>query len=298
MGCTLDVGLSTGPIPPSDLIPFVESTFPDFVTSHHHRFIAEKLEAVESGKIDRLAIFCPPRHSKSELASRRFPAWYLGRHPDHQVICCSYGDELAMDFGRNVRDIVEGQEYSSLFPGTSIRADSRSAERWQTDQGGVYVSAGVGSGITGRGAHIALVDDPVKNREEADSETHRRRVWNWFTNVLYTRLMPGGAVILIMTRWHEDDLAGRLLEAESAGGDQWEVVNLPAPCCPCPPRSPHQWSRPGFTFPVKRDAGEMVPPMFGPIGATKRVALRRPLASDSGRGSKPTLGRFPNFIFS
>ena len=94
--------------------------------------------------------------------------------------------------------------------------------------GGVYVSAGVGSGITGRGAHIALIDDPIKNREEADSETHRRRVWDWFTNVLYTRLMPGGAVILIMTRWHEDDLGGRLLEAESAGGDHWEVVNLPA----------------------------------------------------------------------
>ena len=188
----------------------------------------EDLHGVERGEVDRLAIFCPPRHSKSELASRRFPAWYLGRHPDHQIICCSYGDELAMDFGRNVRDIVEGSEYRHLFPGTSIRRDSRSAERWQTAQGGVYVSAGVGSGITGRGAHIALIDDPIKNREEADSETHRRRVWDWFTNVLYTRLMPGGAVILIMTRWHEDDLGGRLLEAEEAGGDKWDIVNLPA----------------------------------------------------------------------
>lgn len=210
------------------LIPFVECTFPGFQTDRHHRLIAEKLEAVECGQIDRLAIFCPPRHSKSELASRRFPAWYLGRHPDHEIICCSYDDDLAMDFGRNVLDIIESPPYQRLFPGTSIRPDSRSVERWQTVQGGVYVSAGVGSGITGRGAHIALVDDPVKNREEADSETQRKRVWEWFTNILYTRLMPGGAIVLIMTRWHEDDLAGRLLEAEQSGGDEWTILNLPA----------------------------------------------------------------------
>ena len=135
---------------------------------------------------------------------------------------------MAVDFGRNVRDIIEDPRYGMLFPGTHIRADNRSAERWQTAQGGVYVSAGVGSGITGRGAHIALIDDPVKSRQESDSETHRNRVWEWYTNVLYTRLMPGGAIILIMTRWHEDDLAGRLLQAQLVGGDPWTVVDLPA----------------------------------------------------------------------
>jgi predicted phage terminase large subunit-like protein len=211
----------------SGLIPFTEYTFPRFQTARHHHAIAQALEAVKRGEIDRLMIFAPPRHTKSELCSRRFPAWYLGRHPDRQIICCSYSDDLAVDLGRNVRDIVEGEEYRELF-GTAIRPDSRAAERWQTTQGGIYIAAGVGSGITGRGAHVALIDDPVKNREEADSETFRKRVWDWFTDVLYTRLMPGGAIVIVMTRWHEDDLAGRLLEAQKQGGEQWEVLNLPA----------------------------------------------------------------------
>lgn len=209
------------------LIPFTEFTNDAYVPAPHHRRIAEKLEAVERGEIDRLMIFMPPRHGKSELASRRFPAWYLGRNPKRQIIAASYNSDLATDFGREVRNIVDSPEYGCVF-GVKLREDSRAADRWNTDAGGSYVAAGVGTAVTGRGAHILLIDDPLKDREEADSEIRRQRVWDWYTSTAYTRLMPGGAVIVIQTRWHEDDLAGRLIEHQAKGGDKWDVLDLPA----------------------------------------------------------------------
>ena len=210
------------------LIDYTEYTKPDFESATHHKIICEKLEAVERGEIDRLMIFAPPRHTKSELASRRFPSWYLGRNPNKQIITATYSGDLASDFGRDVRNIVKDQEYSNLFPDVSLSDDSKAANRWHTNHGGVYVSVGVGGPITGRGAHIALIDDPIKNRKEADSETIRDSVWDWYTSTLYTRLMPGGAIVLIQTRWHELDLAGRLLEQQKNGGDKWEIINLQA----------------------------------------------------------------------
>ena len=210
------------------LIAFTEYTKPDYQTARHHRLIAEKLEAVERGEIDRLMIIMPPRHGKSEKASKRFPAWYLGRNPDHQFIAASYNSDLAKDFGRSVRNIVATPEYQALFPEGMLAEDSQAADRWHTHLSGQYVAAGVGTAITGRGAHVLLIDDPVKDREEADSETQRDKVWNWYTSTAYTRLMPGGAIIVIQTRWHEDDLAGRLLAAQEAGGDEWDVLHLPA----------------------------------------------------------------------
>lgn len=209
----------------ASLIDFTTYTKPDFSVGAHHRKIAEALESVERGECDRLMIFAPPRHTKSELASRRFPAWYLGRHPDRQLIAATYSGDFALDFGRDVRGIVQSEEFRALFPDVSLAADSQAANRWHTSKGGVSVYVGVGGPITGRGAHIALIDDPFKNREEADSEVRRETVWKWYTSTLRTRLMPGGAIILILTRWHEDDLAGRLLETQ---GDQWMVVELPA----------------------------------------------------------------------
>jgi predicted phage terminase large subunit-like protein len=209
------------------LIAFTEYTNSGYTPAPHHRRIADKLEAVERGEIDRLMIFMPPRHGKSELASRRFPAWYLGRNPNRQIIAASYNSDLANDFGREVRNIVDGPEYGCVF-NTRLRDDSRAADRWNTDSGGAYVAAGVGTAVTGRGAHILLIDDPLKDREEADSEIRRQRVWDWYTSTAYTRLMPGGAVILIQTRWHEDDLAGRLIESSKTGGDKWDVLDLPA----------------------------------------------------------------------
>ncbi len=210
------------------LTAFTEYTFPQYRTAEHHRLICEKLEAVERGEIDRLMIFMPPRHGKSELASKRFPAWYLGRNPEKQVITASYNSDLAGDFGRQVRNIVREQRFRNVFPSVTLAEDSQAANRWNTSAGGSYVAAGVGTAVTGRGAHLLLIDDPVKDREEAESETRRETVYNWYSSTAYTRLMPGGAVILIQTRWHEDDLAGRLLEAEAKGGDKWEKLILPA----------------------------------------------------------------------
>ena len=207
------------------LLSFTEFTNPLYKRANHHRLIAEKLEAVERGEIDRLMIFMPPRHGKSELASKRFPAWCLGRQPRRQIIAASYNSDLANDFGRNVRNIVAEPEFGQVFPKVSLAPDSQAANRMNTNHGGAYVAAGVGTAVTGRGADIALIDDPFKDREEADSERRRDIVWDWYRSTLFTRLMPGGSIVLIQTRWHEDDLAGRLLEAE---GDQWEVLDLPA----------------------------------------------------------------------
>lgn len=209
------------------LLAFSEYTNPGYVPAAHHVLIAEKLEAVERGELKRLMITIPPRHGKSELASRRFPAWLLGRNPKLQVIAASYNSDLAGDFGREVRNIVDSPEYSALFDVT-LAADSKAANRWHTASGGMYVAAGVGTAITGRGANILLIDDPFKDRQEADSEINRQRVKDWYTSTAYTRLMPGGAVIVIQTRWHDDDLAGWLTSEAERGGDQWDVLCLPA----------------------------------------------------------------------
>ena len=181
----------------SSLLGFTEYTNPLYVRAQHHAQIAAKLEAVERGEIDRLMIFMPPRHGKSELASKRFPAWCLGRDPKRQIIAASYNSDLANDFGRNVRNLVAEPEFGQVFPGVSLATDSAAANRMNTNHGGVYVAAGVGTAVTGRGANIALIDDPFKDREEADSERRRNTVWDWYRSTLYTRLMPGGAVVLI-----------------------------------------------------------------------------------------------------
>lgn len=207
------------------LLAFTEYTNPLYQSAEHHRRICDRLEAIERGEIDRLMIFMPPRHGKSELASKRFPAWCLGRKPSRQIIAASYNSDLANDFGRNVRNIVDEPEFGEVFVDVSLAPDSHAANRLNTNHGGAYVAAGVGTAVTGRGAHIALIDDPFKDREEADSERRRDIVWDWYRSTLFTRLMPGGAIVLIQTRWHEDDLAGRLLESEP---DQWEVLDLPA----------------------------------------------------------------------
>jgi predicted phage terminase large subunit-like protein len=175
-------------------------------------------------------VFMPPRHGKSEKASKRFPAWYLGRNPKRQIIAASYNSDLASDFGREVKGILSSPEYGDVFRGVRLRQDSRASDRMNTEQGGAYFAVGVGTATTGRGAHLGLIDDPLKDREEADSQLQRDKVWNWYRSTFYTRLMPGGAVVLIQTRWHEDDLAGRLLEQDGRAedGGQWTVLDLPA----------------------------------------------------------------------
>lgn len=207
------------------LIDFTTYTKPDFEVGEHHRIIASELEAVERGEVDRLMVFAPPRHTKSELSSRRFPAWYLGRHPNHQLICATYSGEFALDFGRDVRGIVAAPMFRNVFPEVFLRGDSRAANVWRTSHGGISAYVGVGGAITGRGAHLAIIDDPFKNREEADSEVRREMVWKWYSSTLRTRLMPGGKIVMVLTRWHEDDLAGRILAKQAK---EWRVVELPA----------------------------------------------------------------------
>jgi predicted phage terminase large subunit-like protein len=211
----------------ASLLDFTAYTNPAYQAAPHHRMIADKLEAVMRGEIKRLIICMPPRHGKSELASRRFPSFYMGHHSDKQIIAASYNSDLSNDFGREVRNIVDSPEFGALFS-VRLSQDSKAANRWHTDAGGMYVAAGVGTAITGRGADILLIDDPFKDREEADSEIRRQRVWDWYTSTAYTRLMPGGAIVIINTRWHDDDLTGKLLAAQETGGDQWELISLPA----------------------------------------------------------------------
>lgn len=175
-------------------------------------------------------VFMPPRHGKSEKASKRFPAWYLGRNPKRQIIAASYNSDLANDFGREVKGIISSPEFGDVFRNVQLRQDSRASDRMNTEQGGAYFAVGVGTATTGRGAHLGLIDDPFKDREDADSENQRNKVWNWYRSTFYTRLMPGGAIVLIQTRWHEDDLAGRLLEQDGRAedGGQWHVLELQA----------------------------------------------------------------------
>ncbi len=206
------------------LLAFTAYTHRDWQTGKHHKTICEHLEAVERGDIRRLIITAPPRHTKSELASRRFPAWYMGRNPNKQIITATYAAEFAGDFGRDVRNIVASEKYQNVFS-TKLAADARAAGRWNTSQGGIYVATGVGGPITGRGADIALLDDYLKNRQDADSERHRETTWKWFTSTFYTRLMPGGAVVIIATRWHEDDLIGRCLNQDH---EDWQLIELKA----------------------------------------------------------------------
>jgi predicted phage terminase large subunit-like protein len=171
----------------------------NYVPNWHHEVIAKKLEEVEEGTCRRLMLFMPPRHGKSELATKKFPAWYLGRNPAREIMCCSYSSDLAEEFGRATRDIVDDRLHQAVFPDSFLRKGSKSATRWRVGAGrGGFLATGVGGSITGMGANVLIIDDPVKNREEANSDTYRRKVWDWYTSTAFTRLEKDGAVILIM----------------------------------------------------------------------------------------------------
>lgn len=207
------------------LLGFIEYRDTGFAPAKHHKLLIEKLEAVERGEIKRLMVFMPPGSAKSTYGSVEFPPWYLGRNKKKSVIAASHTSELAERFGRRVRNIVGGTEYQAIF-GFGLSDDSQAAGRWETSEGGEYFAVGVGGSVTGRRADLGIIDDPVKSREEADSEIVRERVWEWYKADFYTRLKPGASIVLIQTRWHEEDLAGKLLKDADEGGEQWEVVSL------------------------------------------------------------------------
>lgn len=209
----------------ASLIGFTEFTNPRYKTAKIHRDIADQLERVERGEVDRLMLLVPPRHGKSELASRRFPARYLGIHPHRQFISSSATGSLAEDFGRDVRNIIASPQYRVLYQ-TRLAEDSKAKGRWNTDQDGSYYAIGVGAAVMGRGAHVFMIDDPFGTMAEARSETTRKNVFDWYTGTVYNRLEDNGAIVLINHRMHEDDLTGMLLAQQTAGGDRWEVVEL------------------------------------------------------------------------
>jgi predicted phage terminase large subunit-like protein len=203
--------------------------------ARHHSYVNQKLEAVERGEIKRLMLFEPPGHAKSTYASVLFPAWYRGRHPDHHLIQASNVVDLAVSFGRKVRNLLAVSEWP--WPDVRVSEDAKASGAWAVVQGGEYFAIGTGGTVTGRRAHGAIIDDPVRGREDADSEAVRESPWQWYLSDLRTRLLPDAWLIAIGTRWHEDDLFGRLLPADYAGesgpimcrdGEVWEVVNLPA----------------------------------------------------------------------
>lgn len=220
------------------LIEFTKAFHPRYQAGWLHHDIATRLEhfslAVAAGHNPRLMLLVPPRHGKTQLA-KMFSSWHLGHNPHHEIIGCSYGITLALEASREVRDIIKSSDYQSLFPETTLNPGIIAAESWklwsETGVGaGGYNAAGVGGGITGKGAHILLIDDPIKNAEEADSVDIRGKIWDWYRSTAYTRLAPGGGVLLIQTCWHFDDLAGRLQEEmkNDPDADMFEIVRYPA----------------------------------------------------------------------
>ena len=210
----------------NSLAAYARTLWPTFERPKHVEFLVRVLHEIESGKRDRVIVTMPPRHGKSNLCSQFFPAWYLGRNPDHYVIASSYAQNLADDFGRKVRNFLADPAHEAVFPECKLSGDSASVQRFATTSGGQYFAVGSGGSITGRGGHLIIIDDPIKDREEANSERLRQQLHEWFSSVVYTRLMVGGKIIVIQTRWHEDDLAGWLLREHADDG--WELFNLPA----------------------------------------------------------------------
>ena len=211
---------------------FVKVMWPGFIHGQHHALMAKKFEEIAAGKIKRLIINMPPRHTKSEFASYLLPAWYLGKFPNRKIIQCSNTSELAVGFGRKVRNLVDGDTYAKVFPNVSLRHDSKAAGRWATNSNGDYFAIGVGGTVTGKGADLLIIDDPHSEQEAALASGNPEvydKVFEWYESGPRQRLQPGGAIVIVMTRWGKRDLTGRVLQSMvEKDGDEWEIISLPA----------------------------------------------------------------------
>ena len=227
-----------------NFMPFVHHVYDNFIEGRHHRVIAKKLEAVARGELKRLIINMPPRHSKSEFASYLMPAWFLGRNPKLKIIQATHNTELAVRFGRKVRDLIDDPEYKTIFPDTNLKEDNKGAGKWGTDKGAEYFAAGVGAAITGRGADLLVIDDP-HSEQDALSESAFDNAYEWYTSGPRQRLQPGGAIIIVMTRWGKKDLTGRLLAQQGGDlmSDKWDVVEFPAILPSDKPLWPEFWEK-------------------------------------------------------
>jgi len=215
----------------SSFLPFVKEMWSAFIEGHHHEIMAEAFEKVARGELKRLIINMPPRHTKSEFASHMLPAWFLGQFPDKKVIQTAHTAELAVGFGRKVRNLVNSEDYQALFPNTALQADSKAAGRWNTSQGGEYFAIGVGGAVTGKGADLLIIDDPHSEQEGSSADPAVfDRTHEWYTSGPRQRLQPGGAIIVVMTRWHQRDLTGQIVKSsiERQGAEEWEIIELPA----------------------------------------------------------------------
>jgi predicted phage terminase large subunit-like protein len=221
---------------------FVHEMWPGFIHGRHHALMAKKFEEIAEGKLKRLIINMPPRHTKSEFASNMLPAWFLGKYPDKKVIQTSNTADLAVGFGRKVRNLVDSEQYAKIFPNVALRADSKAAGRWATNHNGDYFAIGVGGTVTGKGADLLIIDDPHSEQEarlaQADPSVFDN-VYEWYTSGPRQRLQPGGAIIIVMTRWSDKDLTGRVLKSDNT---DWEVIELPAIMPSGNPLWPEFWS--------------------------------------------------------
>ena len=213
----------------NNFLAFVKTVWPDFIAGRHHRIIAEKLERVANGDCKRLIINMAPRHTKSEFASYLFPAWFMGRDPKKKIIQATHTTELAVNFGRKTKNLIESDDYQEIFPEVQLAADSKASGRWDTNKGGMYYAVGVGSNLAGRGGDLIIIDDP-HSEQTAMSNSGFDDAWDWYTGGPRQRLQPGGSIVLVQTRWSEKDMTGQLLRAMAKDplADQWEVVELPA----------------------------------------------------------------------
>jgi predicted phage terminase large subunit-like protein len=214
-----------------DFIHFVKQVWPAFIEGEHHRIMAEAFKQVADGKLKRLIVNMPPRHTKSEFASYLLPAWFLGQSPDKKVIQTAHTAELAVGFGRKVRNLVGSAGYQGIFPGLGLQQDSKAAGRWNTSAGGEYFAIGVGGAVTGKGADLLIIDDPHSEQEGQSLDPGVfDRVHEWYTSGPRQRLQPGGAIVIVMTRWHKRDLTGQILKSsiQRAGVDEWRVIEFPA----------------------------------------------------------------------
>jgi predicted phage terminase large subunit-like protein len=224
----------------NDFLSFVKSVWPDFVEGKHHKKISEQFNRLAEGKINRLIINMPPRHTKSEFASFLLPAWMIGKNPKLKIIQTTHTTELAVRFGRKAKHLIDSPDYKKYFK-TTLREDSQAAGRWETEQGGEYFAAGVGSAITGRGADLLIIDDPHSEQDAMNPEA-LERAYEWYTSGPRQRLQPGGKIVVVMTRWSLKDLTGALVGAQKGiKSDQWEMIQFPAILPTNKPVWPEYW---------------------------------------------------------
>lgn len=227
-------------------LEFVGVMWENFIHGRHHEIMAEAFERVARGELKRLIINMPPRHTKSEFASYLLPAWFLGRFPTKKVIQTSHTAELATDFGRKVRNLVDSETYKSIFPNVALQSDSKAAGRWNTSHGGTYFAIGVGGAVTGKGADLLIIDDPHSEQEAILAEVNPEiydKVHEWYSSGPRQRLQPGGSIVVVMTRWSKRDLTAQVVKSSvQRGGEEWEVIELPAILPSGNPLWPEFWS--------------------------------------------------------